>query len=179
MPEKRLNDELAAVEAALAALKPAASLVDRERLMFLAGRASASGIATGDSPDFRVNENGTGYHLGAFATNRKAKWLWPCLTAVSLLLAIVSTSALMLRGPSPAQNVTQKLWYDDARLQTRTVKPHRPTAPRDDMAMSYFSLSRQIAEKGADALPGPTWVPLGPDKNTAAGPEIRDEWRVF
>ena len=38
MSEKRINEELAAVEAALASLKPAASGVDRDRVMFLAGR---------------------------------------------------------------------------------------------------------------------------------------------
>ncbi len=39
MSEKRLNEELAAIEIALASLKPAASRVDRDRVMFLAGRA--------------------------------------------------------------------------------------------------------------------------------------------
>jgi hypothetical protein len=168
MPEKRMNKELAAVEAALAALKPAASLVDRDRLMFLAGRASAAGIATGD-----------GYPTGAFATNRKAQWLWPCLTAVSLLLALVSTGALMLHGPAPAKNAPQKLWYEDARLQASAVKPQRRAAPRHDMAISYFALNRLIAEEGADALPGPTWVPLGRENVPRRGPTVQDELKMF
>ena len=39
--KKRLNEELAAIEAALGSLTPAASSIQRDRLMFLAGRASA------------------------------------------------------------------------------------------------------------------------------------------
>ena len=107
MSEKRISEELAAVEAALAALKPAASLVDRDRVMFLAGRASAAVIAF---PSKR----------------RKTQWLWPCITAVSLLLAIASSGMLFLRGTAP-QNTSQTLWYEDARLETHEMKRPRPT----------------------------------------------------
>jgi len=65
MSQERLKSELAALEASLAALTPRPSTVDRDRLMFLAGRAS-----------------------GASARRRgPASWLWPLATAASLLLA--------------------------------------------------------------------------------------------
>ena len=74
MSQKRLNDELAAIEAALCSLTPAASGIDRDRLMFLAGRASAR-------------------HHGR-------KILWPTATAASLLLA-VTFGILWTNGSGP------------------------------------------------------------------------------
>ena len=47
------------------------------------------------------------------------------------------------------------------------------------MAMDYFSLNRLIAEKGIDALPGPTWVPIGRDNIPRHGPTVQDDWKMF
>ena len=49
MPEERfpLNEDLKAVEARLAALSPAAGGLDRDRLMYEAGRASAGHLGSG------------------------------------------------------------------------------------------------------------------------------------
>jgi hypothetical protein len=41
MSQERLNDELAAIEAALCSLSPAHSGIERDRLMFLAGKKAA------------------------------------------------------------------------------------------------------------------------------------------
>lgn len=73
--EEPLKPELAAVEAALAALAPRPAAVDRDRLMFQAGQAAAARA------------------LGP----RHAAWRWPCATAASLVLALV----LGLRGQRP------------------------------------------------------------------------------
>ena len=47
MSEKPIDGELAAVEAALSTLRPTASALQRDRLMFLAGRASAGKTVAG------------------------------------------------------------------------------------------------------------------------------------
>lgn len=46
MSEENLNERLAALEAVLASFHPASLRVDRDRVMFLAGRASVSGKAS-------------------------------------------------------------------------------------------------------------------------------------
>jgi hypothetical protein len=61
MSEERLNTELAAIEAALCSLAPAPSNIQRDRLMFLAGKASAR--------------------------HRASRLLWPLTTVASLFLA--------------------------------------------------------------------------------------------
>ena len=175
MSEKRLNEELSAVEAALASLKPAASGADRDRVMFLAGRMSA--VAS------------TPLHQ-----KHKTPWLWPCATAVSLLLAIASSGMLFLRGTATgekqeaytksntiqtAENIPQPLWYEHSRKETSEVKRPRPLPGSDNIPMDYLSLNLLIAEKGIDALPGPSWIPIGPDKVPRSGPVMRDDENVF
>ena len=177
MSEKRLNEELSAVEAALAALKPAASGVDRDRVMFLAGRASAGTNAT-------------------LRPSRRTHWLWPCTTAVSLLLAITFGGMMFLHGTATGikvaaylksdktqtmKNIPQPLWYEDTQKVTHEVKrprPH-PSSRRKDMQMDYLSLTMLIADKGVEALPGPSWIPIGPDKLPRRSPIIRDDWNMF
>jgi hypothetical protein len=75
MSQEPLNPELAALEARLTALTPRPAGLDRDRLMFLAGRAAAAQTAR------------RGW----------TSWLWPCATAASLALAVV----LGLRGARP------------------------------------------------------------------------------
>jgi hypothetical protein len=175
MPEKRLNEELAAVEAALASLKPAASGADRDRVMFLAGRAS---VNTNLPPTQRL----------------KTQWLWPCTTAVSLLLAIASGGMLFLRGTATgekeaayaklntiqiAENTPQPLWYEHTRKETPEVKRPRPLSGRDNIPMDYLSLNRLIAEKGVDALPSPSWIPIGPEKLPRRGLMLHGDVNMF
>jgi hypothetical protein len=193
MSEKRLNEELSAVEAALASLKPAASGVDRDRVMFLAGRTSAEG----DSPIFAAQKSGQSpSYFSASPKRLKTQWLWPCTTAVSLLLAIASSGMLFLRGTATgekeaaygksnntqiAENTPQPLWYEHARKETSEVKRPRPypSSGRGNIPMDYLSLNRLIAEKGVDALPGPLWVPIGPEKYPRRGLMIQDDWKMF
>ena len=175
MSEKRINEDLLAVEAALTALNPAASLLDRDRVMFLAGRASANAYL----PPTR--------HM-------KTQWLWPCATAVSLLLAIASSGMLFLRGTAmgekeaayvksnttqTAENIPQPLWYEHTQKETPEVKPAAPIVRRDNMQMDYLSLSMLVAEKGIDALPGPSWIPIGSDKPSRSDSMMQDEWKTF
>jgi hypothetical protein len=175
MSEKRLNEELAAVEAALTSLKPAASGVDRDRVMFLAGRAS---VAYSPIP----------------RQYRKTQWLWPCTTAVSLLLAIASSGMLFLRGTTmgekqaahvksdmtqTVENIPQPLWYEHTQKETPEVKRPRPSSERGNMPMDYLSLSMLVAEKGVDALPGPSWIPIGPETAPRRDLIMQDDWKMF
>jgi hypothetical protein len=96
---EQTDEELAAIEAALGSLRPAISGASRDRLMFLAGRASASAL------DRR---------------RHTAAWVWPCALTASLLAtttfgmmwAAVSNPAVVERvvyvptgvGPSAAQD---------------------------------------------------------------------------
>ncbi len=68
MSEERLNEELAAIEAALGSLAPVPSAVHRDQLLFLAGRALESKTQ---------------------ASRRRSihAWVWPSATAASLLAA--------------------------------------------------------------------------------------------
>jgi hypothetical protein len=175
MSEKRINEELSAVEAALASLKPAASLLDRDRAMFLAGRMSAVAIA----PLFQKH---------------RTFWLWPYINAISLLVAIASTGMLFVRGTAPgekqaayaksntnqtADNAPQPLWYEHAQKESPEVKRPRPSSGRDNMSMDYLSLNLLIAEKGIDALPGPSWIPIGPEKVPRRDMRMQDDWKMF
>ncbi|MGD0518353.1 MAG: hypothetical protein ABSA26_12530 [Thermoguttaceae bacterium] len=177
MSEKRLNEELSAVEAALASLKPAASGADRDRVMFLAGRVSAN---VNFPPTQRL----------------KTQWIWPCTTAAALLLAIMSSSMLFLRGTAKgekeaayaksnqiqtAENTPRTLWYEHARKETPAVnRPRpRPSSGRDNIPMDLLSLNLLIAEKGVEALPGPLWIPIGPEKYPRREVIMQDEWKMF
>ncbi|MGD0383766.1 MAG: hypothetical protein ABSA77_09605 [Thermoguttaceae bacterium] len=168
MSEKRLNEELAAVEAALASLKPAAAGADRDRVMFLAGRASANAYLP---PTHRL----------------KTQWLWPCTTAVSLLLAIASSGMLFLSGTAKGEKEAaytksnQILWYEHVQKETPEVKRPRPrpSSGRDNIPMDYLSLNRLITEKGVEALPGRLWIPIGPEKLPRRGSIMQDDWKMF
>jgi hypothetical protein len=72
--QEPLKPELLKLESALASLAPRPAALDRDWVMFLAGRAAA-------------RETG----------RRRGAWLWPCATAASLLLAL----GLGLRGQWP------------------------------------------------------------------------------
>jgi hypothetical protein len=82
------NADCRELEQDLATLRPAAGAIDRDRLMFLAGRAVAERPCAGGMP--------------------LAKWLWPGATAVSTLAATVlglllavSHRPLIVREPYP------------------------------------------------------------------------------
>jgi hypothetical protein len=175
MSEKRITEEQSAVEAALASLKPASSGVDRDRVMFLAGRMSAVANAP-------------------LHQKQKTSWLWPCVTAVSLFLAIASNGMLYLRGSATgekqaayaklntiqtADKIPQPLWYEHVRKDTPDAKRPRPSTGRDSMSMDYLSLNRLIAEKGVESLPGPSWIPIGPEKSPRRDSIMQDERNMF
>jgi hypothetical protein len=45
--------------------------------------------------------------------------------------------------------------------------------------MDLLSLNLLIAEKGVEALPGPLWIPIGPEKYPRREVIMQDEWKMF
>ncbi len=77
MSQEKLNEELAALEAALRSLGPRPSNVDRGRVMFLAGQAAGKRSLS--------------------AKRRRASWVWPCVAVVSLVMATTFGGLLFVR----------------------------------------------------------------------------------
>jgi hypothetical protein len=138
MSEERLNDELAAVEAALRSLTPAASAVSRDRLMFLAGRASVKAASPHRPRQVRA-------------------WLWPCATAVSLLLAAVF-GVLWAAGGRP--QVAQQAIYAHFPPTASPITADVPSAAESPPSLwANRRLCQFVLEKGVDALPEPSVAP--------------------
>jgi len=157
-----MNKGLPAFEAALASLSPAASAIDRDRLMYLAGQA-----------------------VGAQSPRRHSAWLWPSATAASVLLAVTLAGMLLTRGPRvvektvyipakpPAEAEAPPIVQPEqapvaaghekpqlakdatvgdetpARPEKIDRTPKRKKKPRGD----YLQLRRMVVARGVDALP--------------------------
>jgi hypothetical protein len=129
MSQERLNDELAAIEAALCSLTPAASGIDRDRLMFLAGKTAGN--------------RGT--------RRRLAATFWPLATAASLVVAATfgvlwaadHSSGL---GQPPAGSL-----FAGVPLAVDVCGEAPPLSP-----WANRSLCQLLLEKGGDALPEAT-----------------------
>lgn len=96
MQESEQERDLAAWEARLSAFRPAPSRLDRDRVMYLSGRASAGkGPASGAKP---------------------AAWAWPTAFSVMTAIAGCLLAVLIVRGPETAPTVAT----DGTRPTTKT-----------------------------------------------------------
>ncbi len=134
MREENLNPELEEVEALLGGLKPARVIVDRDRLMFKAGRGSAC---------------------------QRSRWVWPGIAAalaVSLVGVLLHRPAPQqverivyvpaeLAQPSvpPGPAISPAMPTFEPR-----PAPVLPTIPNEG---NYLQLRREVLEHGVDALP--------------------------
>ncbi len=134
MSQEKLNAELAAVEAVLLSLKPKPSSLERDRVLFLAGRAS-------------LRRRGPG------------SWLWPCATAASLLAAVTLGGVLLVRG---GPNVVERVVYIEATAPTGESTVAGDTVGGDsvgdwpvrkELRTDYLQLRRLVLTEGVDALP--------------------------
>jgi hypothetical protein len=146
--EKQLDSELAAIEAALGSLSPRASSIQRDRLMFLAGRAS-------------VDVKPMHWPL---RLRWAVAWLWPCATTASLLMAAAFAALWANNFPSPASGGRHEVVAaGDEGAPTIAVdvanSPFPNPFPKEEGTMSspLFLGNRQLCqlvlEKGFDALP--------------------------
>ncbi len=136
MSEQPPDAALAALEQALAALAPAPGRLDRDQLMFRAGRASVP----------------------------RRGWLWPATAAALVLLSSGLGLTLALRPDRPAvERIVYKYKERPAPVQPqRAVTPDRPrvapaaAAPAEDpspAATPHLRLQEQILRWGLDAVP--------------------------
>jgi len=135
-----MSEDVAAVEAALASLSPAPSTVDRERMMYLAGRASAA--------------------VGSPRRPARTGRLWPLATAASTLLAVTFGALLLVRGSPPVET---RVVYVEAPPADGHAVPRQPTGPaspgdrlrKGPISTDYLRMRRLVLSKGIDALPAP------------------------
>ncbi len=143
MSEEPVRKDLQAVEAALASLHPAPCGVDRDRMMFLAGRASAEKISPA-------------------GLDRRASWLWPCATAATALVAVTFATLWLAAGgrqaaerdagpPRPVeaegQQWDEKPWAVGPAIEVAWAEKNGRTG--------YFQLRQLVLKQGVDALPRP------------------------
>jgi hypothetical protein len=153
MPQNLPPDpEITAIEAALGALAPARSQLDRDRLMFEAGRRAAQ----------------------TFALQR---WAWPALAASLACLALGEALALAHR-PEGNPTVRPIANQNPAPVAPDQVviliqPPGLPEPARDVGAPSFGGsasgrLRRQWLELGPDALPDPPSLALQADSGASS-----------
>lgn len=155
MEHEELRDkELSELEAALGGLLPRPSRLDRDRLLFLAGQASALGTPA-------APKQAGGRHR-----------LWPAVSAVSTAAAILFAVLLTVR---PGPQVVREIVYVERpeASQPVTEEPRGEGEPAieafgpfdvanestgrgpDGVTPSYLELRRRVFEVGLAALPEP------------------------
>ena len=143
-----MKQDLAAVEAVLSSLSPAPSGLDRDGLMYLAGRASAGK----SSPSAR---------------RRRADWLWPCTTAAMVLVAVTFATMWLARGgPEVVTHVVYVESDRPAKAQGQSEQQAvaievevEVTAKRKELRTDYLQLRRPVLIHGVDAIPQPHPTP--------------------
>jgi len=136
MSEGPLNAELAAVEATLARLVPVESSLDRDRVMYLAGRASVR--------------------------QAKSPRLWQATTVAATLATCALGAALLGRtGPEVVieRVVVQPSTPDVTRVESDSVPldafDAEAATRRIQRTATYQRVCTMIATRGLDAIPSP------------------------
>jgi hypothetical protein len=135
--EEKLSDELKSVEQALRGLTLAAGTIDRDRLMYLAGRASI------ERP-----------------ISNFLRFAWPLATAALLLLSLgLSGGVLYLAGMKQQIVVVQRDAAPNTAM-TAVSNPDNPAVPSavnyqtaPSGGFNYMQLRNAVLVHGVDALP--------------------------
>jgi hypothetical protein len=126
MSEQTRDPELAELETALAALRPAPPALDRDRLMFRAGLASA----------------------------RRGRWLWTGTTAALALVAAGLGTALVLRPAPPT--IERTVYVEKPEPPSPQAVESIPADSASSRAVErYFRFRDELLSRGLDALPEP------------------------
>lgn len=139
MSEQPIDPELTAVADALAHLKPRPAELDRDMLMFRAGRASAP-----------------------------RGWTWPLATAAAALVALGLGVALLVRPQPPVVEHTVYVEVQIPVHETPAPQPQPPAAdtaalvseePEPPRLSEYQRLEDHLLRWGLDGLPPAPHVP--------------------
>jgi hypothetical protein len=146
------------IEGVLAGFSPTPPQINRDRLMFLAGQASAIG------PGFGVQGSGSTQQT-AVAASRLRHWLWPASSAAFAAISLALALVLLVR-PAPQPTIV----YQDRPVPSQIAKA--PIAERDGEAISprllttaaslrgdNYIRTREVALRmGVDAIGSPTYA---------------------
>ena len=156
MSEPAYNNELVAFQSALARLQPAPGELNIARLLFRAGQLSAP----------------------------RRSWVWPGITAASMMLAAVLGTLLLFRpAPQPAERIitiyipspTAPLSQPEPSVPSTDETPVPPppsfsvSEGKEGSGSDYLQLRRQVLAHGLDALPPPQpwpWPAAAPIDDT-------------
>jgi hypothetical protein len=163
-------DEQQELERALALLRPAASGIDRDSFLFLAGRASAE---------------------AAWSKTALGRWTWPAATLISSLAAALMLVLLVTRmgreanraemlearrheAAAPAvTHVAKESTVETHARAVEDVAPPAPTAEEAALALgaesNYPRLRSFVLAYGIDALPEP--APIRDSRSAAQSDE--------
>jgi hypothetical protein len=151
MSQPTHDPELTAVERALAGLAPSAGALDRDGLMFAAGRRSA-----------------------------RPGWAWRGAAVASTLAAAVLGALVLLRPePEPVVRIEYRVVpgpHEVAPLPTapeEVAPPRTPSSPQPET--NYLTLRQQVERWGDAGLPAPRTART-PDERPAAEDPL--DWRA-
>ncbi len=181
--------ELKDIEAALAGLSPRAARLDRDRLMFLAGRVSIEGTSVEGAAGAGGATVRTDPGPPAIAPAvPDPGWIWKAATCVSAALSVVLAVLLFLRGDRPVEirfverpqrdvvAVTdQHIKVDNTPLAAagptapaaESTGPSQPVGPRWAAPGSYLYIRDVALRYGIDAVQFPSRG--GPAANVTYG----------
>jgi hypothetical protein len=131
MSDETRPARLSGLEESLAALRPTPAGIDRDQLMYEAGRKAGT----------------------------RRGWYWPAATAALLLTTIVLSGVLFFR-PVPERLVPVVIHDLPTAPEGFSPTVQDPIPPPDRGAVaSYFRLRDEVAEHGLDGLPRPAPAP--------------------
>ena len=151
--------ELKSLEAQLAALRPRSDRLDRDRLMYLAGRESALSDGRraggeGDSPIFASPLRGGPAKIGTVPlrrlAGRAARWAWPSMTAAMTAVSAV-LAVLLFTRPNVPQIVTEPAAPGGDQIVKAAPKAACVRADRR-FARQRFSWPGTLRPPGGDAF---------------------------
>jgi hypothetical protein len=142
-PSEELAEELKSIEAALRGLSPASGRLDRDRLMYLAGQASAVASEARQS---------------ATRVASYRRYGWPLATATSLLLAM-TLGGMLIFSPRAGERI---VYVDRPNTGGSIAVTQFPASPVEVSSSTsqpnqsdYIQLRNLVLARGIDAMPMP------------------------
>lgn len=195
------SEPLNTMERALANFSPVAPPIDRDRLMFLAGRASAEGAKSGvqSSTDPRSDSEGMeltvrptpsaspiARPMSVLPDSRCTHWLWPASTAALAATSLALALALAFPSAAPPSTVVDHAlpiqaaaseWLQPS--EQVSTEPSFAAAPLPDREPlepngSYLKTRDVALRMGLDALGSPPHSAA-----SASSASYRDLWLGF